>query len=171
MADETTTEETTTTGTDAPPAETATDGHPELPEGVKEILRNERAAARAAEARAKAAEARAQEYEDAQKTELERERERADRAMALVREATAKAVAARHGLPPEFADRLRGDDEQAMEEDATSLLSALKAREPDTAKPQAPPARTGATPDPSAHDDPELVLGRGLLALARPTNH
>lgn len=118
-----------------------------LPDAVKEVLAKERKAAREAEKRAKAAEAKAKEYEDAQKSEAEKTAERAETAERERDEARAELlrarVAARVGLPDELVDRLRGDTEEALEDDAKSLLAAMGVT-PGKKKP--PPARDGDTP-------------------------
>lgn len=118
-----------------------------LPDAVKEILAKERRAAREAEKRAKAAEARVKEHEDAQKSEAEKTAERAEKAERERDEARAELlrarVAARTGLPDELVDRLRGDTEEALEEDAKSLMAAMGAT-PGKKKP--PAARDGDTP-------------------------
>lgn len=134
---------------DAPEASTKTETQPgekDLPDEVRAILRKERAAARAAEARAKAAEAKVQGFEDATKSEVEKLTERATRAEADAKTAAhqllRERVARRHNLPEQLTDRLRGDTEEELEADATSLLEALPARE----GPRTPPTRDGATP-------------------------
>lgn len=120
---------------------------PALPDAVKEILAKERRAAREADKRAKAAEAKVKEHEDAQKSEAEKTAERAETAERERDEARAELlrtrVAARIGLPDELVDRLRGDTEEALEEDAKSLMAAMGAT-PGKKKP--PPARDGETP-------------------------
>lgn len=152
------------TTTTAPPvthdhASDATDGatgatENDLTPEVRAILKKERASARAAEARAKAAEAKVQGFEDATKTEVERLTERATRAEADAKTAAhqllRERVARRHNLPEQLTDRLRGDTEEELEADATSLLEALPARE----GPRTPPTRDGATPPAAANIAP-----------------
>lgn len=141
----------------APPDDTA--GEESLPEAVRVVLKKERAAAKAAEARAKRAESRVQEFEDAQKTEAERTAEALEAAKrAAVEAQTAllrERVARRTGLPDNLVDRLRGDTEEDLMEDATSLMGALKAREEPTS-PQIPAARDGGNPNPAANTAPGL---------------
>jgi hypothetical protein len=94
---------------------------PKEDDGLKKALNSERQLRAAAEKKLKA-------FEDAQKSELEKATERADaaekRAAELERSVLRARVAAKHDLPAELADRLQGDDEAALEEDA-KRLSAL----------------------------------------------
>lgn len=122
----------------------------DLPDPVKEVLRKERQAAREAQRERDRLAARLKEIEDAGKTEAERNREAAEAAArerdAYKAQLMRERVARRLQVPDELVDRLRGDTEEALEEDAKSLLGALRAREPETRKPSGPPARDGDTP-------------------------
>lgn len=96
-----------------------------------------KALARKNEARAKEnAEAakRLAEIEDANKTELERERERATDALAQLEqmrlESDRNAVALSKGLTPTQAKRLMGATREELEADADELLADLKASRP-----------------------------------------
>lgn len=78
-----------------------------------------------------AAQAKLKEYEDRDKTEAEKAEEarkaleaRAEKAEA---ELLRQRVAYKHNLPPEIAERLRGDTEEELEEDAKSLSELVKA--------------------------------------------
>ena len=99
-----------------------------------------KAHARDWEKRAKAnsdAAERLKEIEDANKSELDRERERATTAeaqVALIRlEADRNAVALAKGLTPTQAKRLMGANREELEADADELLVDLKASRPSAA--------------------------------------
>ena len=134
-------------GGDGGAGEGAGKGEEDLPDSVKEVLRKERAARREADKRANAAETKAKEYEDAQKSEAEKTLERAETAErerdAAKAEVLRMKVAARVGLPDELVDRLRGDSEEALEEDAKSLMAALGEK---PGKKKTPAPRDGETP-------------------------
>ena len=120
-------------------------------EGALKALRAERKERSAAEARAKAAEARLQEIEDAQKSEAEKLLERATRAeqdAASARtELLRERIAREEGVPATFIDRLRGESEDEIRDDAKLFVAALPAREgPDTTT-HSPRARDGGDPD------------------------
>lgn len=122
-----------------------------LPEGVREVLRKERAAARQATRERDTLAARLKEIEDRDKTEAERNREAAETATKERDEARSQLirerVARRLQVPDALVDRLRGGTEEALEEDAKSLLGAITAREPNSKRPAGPPARDGNTPE------------------------
>lgn len=149
----------------------ATPKEPDLPEEVRAILKKERSAARAAEARAKAAEAKVTEFEAAGKTEMERLTDRAAQAEQAAKDATMQLarerVARRVGLPEKFIDRLRGDTEEELEADATSLLEDLPARE----GPTTPPVRDGASPNPAANVAPGQPRLAAAYAASAKTAH
>lgn len=63
--------------------------------------------------------------EDAEKTEAQLAADRASAAEAQVADLLRRSVAAEVGLPPELRDRLRGDNEDALREDAESLKALL----------------------------------------------
>jgi hypothetical protein len=77
---------------------------------------------------------RLKEFEDAQKTEAEKLAEQKTAAEKDAAEARRELmryrVAAEKGLPAEVIDRLKGDDEQEMAEDADRLLALLKPGRP-----------------------------------------
>lgn len=123
----------------------------DLPDGVREVMRKERAAARNATRERDELAARLKEIEDRDKTDAERNREAAETATRERDEARAQLmrerVARRLQVPDELVDRLRGDTEEALEADAKSLLGAMKAREPEQKTPSGPTVRDGDTPN------------------------
>lgn len=176
MADDATTATTstdpntaaTTTGADPTPPDATKDA--DLSPEVKDILKKERTAARAAEARAKAAEAKVTEFEAAGKSELEKLTEKAAAAEKAAAEASVQLlrerVARRLGLPEKFIDRLRGTTEEELEADATSLLEDMPARE----GPKTPPVRDGGSPDPNANVAPgQPRMAAAYAAAAKAT--
>lgn len=74
------------------------------------------------------------EFEDKEKTEAEKVAERLtaaeERAAKAERDLLRHRVAVAKGLPSELADRLQGDDEEAMSEDAERLLVVVKPKLP-----------------------------------------
>lgn len=129
------TTDTTTTDTetvDAPEVETSTE-----PTDLANEVEKWRSLARKNEQRAKEnadAARRLAEIEDANKSELEKERERANQAEAqLIQsrlEADRNAVALSKGLTPTQAKRLMGATREELEADADELLKDLKASRP-----------------------------------------
>jgi hypothetical protein len=129
---------TTAVGTDAAtaatgeqPAAAGTDaGEDGLPDAIKAILTKERNARRAAERKASQLETRVGEFEDRDKTELQKAVERAERAereaVELRSETLRARVAAKHSLPAELADVLKGDTEEALDEHAQRLAALVK---------------------------------------------
>lgn len=117
----------------------------ELGENGKAALEKERAARREAEKRAKANEDAAKrlaEIEEANKTEQQKAIDRAEKAereaAELRQQVLRRDVAAAKGIPAELADRLRGDDREALEADADTLLALVKQPEPKKGAPQPP---------------------------------
>lgn len=94
------------------------------------------------------------EYEDRDKTELQKLTERSEaaerRATELEREAMRARVGADKGLPRKFWDRLRGDDEKEMASDADDLLAELA---PDTKR---RPSFDGGAKDGKAPDGGDM---------------
>lgn len=82
-----------------------------------------------------------QQRTEAEKTDLQKALDRAEEAELKAAEAERKMlcqkIAAEVGLPAIFAERLQGDDEEAMRADAVKLLEALP-KQPETAKKQNP---------------------------------
>ncbi|MEU6661253.1 hypothetical protein [Streptomyces sp. NPDC046821] len=111
-----------------------------LGDGGQKALAAERKARTAAEKTARASQKQAEdmakklkEYEDAQKSDLDKLTERATSAETSAADATAKLlryeVAAAKKLPAEWAARLQGSSKEDLEADADSLLEALGAQQ------------------------------------------
>ena len=114
-------------------ATTATDGQPatgELGDAGKKALDAERREKRAAEKRAAELEAKLKEFEDRDKSELERAVERAEAAEKRAAEFETRSlrleVAAEQGLTPAQAKRLVGETREELEADAKELLTTFK---------------------------------------------
>lgn len=124
-----------------PKPETKDEKRSEIPPEVEKALKK-------ANKEAETLRLKLKEYEDAQKSE---EQKLADAKAAAEKEAAEARrdylrlkVGTAKGLPAEVAERLRGDNEDEMTEDADRLLAILK---PHTPKGSADGGRTGATPD------------------------
>lgn len=108
----------------------------ENPDAVRNAIRAEREAARTERQRADELAARLKEYEDANKTDLERLSGERDELRtsneSLATENLRLKVALQKQLPVELIDRLRGSNEQEMIEDAERLLGLLKPATPAT---------------------------------------
>ena len=127
-----------------------------LGDAGKKALEAERKRANEAEKRFKEATARIAEFEDAQRTEEEKrehelktlreqiEEERKQRE-AAERNLLIKSVAAEFSLPDELANRLVGDDRDALVEDAKQLQKLIKPSGPRKPAP-VPEAGSGSTP-------------------------
>ncbi|QLQ37982.1 capsid assembly scaffolding protein Gp46 family protein [Micromonospora robiginosa] len=106
----------------------------ELRDPGKKALQEERAKARKATRELAEAQARLKEFEDRDKTELQKLTEAqqtaeqraaaAEQALARYRVATAK------GVPADLVDRLRGDTEDELAADADRLLEVIGVRRP-----------------------------------------
>jgi len=118
-----------------------------LGDAGKKALDAERREKRAAEKRANELEARLKEFEDRDKTELQRAIERAEAAESRISEIESRAlrleVAAEKGLTTAQAKRLVGTTREELEADADELLETFK-----VAEPKAPSFDLGAKPDP-----------------------
>ncbi|MFF0277457.1 hypothetical protein [Streptomyces sp. NPDC004330] len=136
MADETTTSDVTEEPGSATGTEQRTDDAPDLGEAGQKALAAERKARSAAERQAKTQQRqlddltkRLKEYEDRDKSDADKLTERAttaeQRATAAERELLRYRVARDKKVPAEWVDRLRGENQEALEEDADRLLSAL----------------------------------------------
>lgn len=160
MADEPNTD--TSTGEpqipETPAADTtskAGDGEDSLPEAVKEILRKNREATRAAERARAAAEKKAKTLEDASKSEADKEKERqaqlAKDVEDLRKENLRLKIGTKTGLPASLVERLRGETEEELLEDAKSLQALLgeTARAPKTGNDAGKSGRAG---QPSMND-------------------
>ena len=128
-------EDSTTTaeqGTATEPDEQATQQPADLGDPGKKALQEERRKAREATKQLNELQARLKEFEDRDKTELQKLAEAhqtaeqrastAEQALARYRVATAK------GIPAELVDRLQGSTEDELAEDADRLLSLIGAR-------------------------------------------
>lgn len=129
MAEDTMTAEQ---GTATEPGEQATQ-QPELGDAGKKALQEERAKARKAAKELSELQARLKEFEDRDKTELQKLAEAhqtaeqrataAESALARYKVATAK------GVPADLVDRLKGSTEQELAEDADRLLALIGVRQ------------------------------------------
>lgn len=126
MPDDSSNESTdTATGSDD------TTGQPELGDAGQKALREERSKARTAARERDALAARLKEFEDRDKTEVQKlsesytaaEKRAADAETALAR----YRVAVAKKLPAELVDRLRGSTEEELAADADSLLQLVGA--------------------------------------------
>lgn len=124
-----------------------------LEEPGRKALAAERSARRAAEKAAAEAQAKVKEYEDRNKSELERLTEAATAAKAEADAARAEAlrlrVAADTGLPADLHEFLVGDDEEQLRAKAQKLLAATAATEP---RRPAPDPTQGVKPGVGAPD-------------------
>jgi hypothetical protein len=129
-----TTSGTTTTFTI--PTTTAATAEDTLGDAGKQALAEERKAKREAEKQLKELSTRLKEYEDRDKSELQKLQERAETAErereALLVESLKARVALVKGLPAELADRLRGTTEDELSADADALLALV----PTTTRPR-----------------------------------
>lgn len=136
------------TGADDAGAATDTGQHDDptagLGEAGQKALAAERRAKTAAEKQAKAAQkqldelsAKLQQYEDSQKSDLDKLTERASTAEKQAADAQTRLlryeVAASKKLPSEWAARLQGSTQEELEADADSLLEALGTQQRQTA--------------------------------------
>lgn len=128
--DDATTTDATITTDDATATTTTDDG---LSDAGRNAIRQERRAAREAQKRANELEAELQEFRDRDKTDLQKLTEERDTfkgtSATLEAENLRLKVALKKGLVGErafIADRLHGDTEKELLEDADTLLSQLK---------------------------------------------
>ncbi len=130
----------------------------ENPDAVSRAIKAERQAAKEARDRADELAAKVKEFEDRDKSEQERLAEAATTAEREASEAKAELlrlrVATSKNLPPELADRLRGDDEQELAADADRLLKLVGT--------QAPGPGDGGAREPA-----EAEVAPGLSRLSR----
>ena len=156
--------QTAAASTDTPAPAPAPDGD-SLGDSGKKALAAERSARRAAEKAAAEALARVKEFEDKDKTELERLTEQIAQADARAKQAETEAmrlrVAAETGLPSDLQEFLTGDSEDQLRERASKLLAATNA----ASEPRRP------APDPSQGAKPSSGAGDQLTRadLARMT--
>lgn len=129
-------------------AESTTDNKQETPQGkateqeieeIRAALKKANAEAAKYRKQASAFEEAEQKRKEAEMSEMEKlQKQLADaqaQAAALQRETLQRKVASEMGLPEALALRLQGDDEEAMKEDAKTILESL----PKAAKPQVQP--------------------------------
>lgn len=111
-----------------------------------------------------------QKRQDAELSETEKlKKQLADaekKAAEAERKAIRQMIAAETGLPAVLAERLQGDDEEAMREDATKLLEALPKTEP--AKKQNP--NINPTNPAAAQQGETLAQKKARLGLTREFN-
>lgn len=100
------------------------------PDAVSKALKAEREAAKAARKEAEALQAKVKEFEDRDKSELDKLAERAAEAEGEAYSANQQAlklrVAYSKGLPMELVDRLQGNSEEEVAEDADRLLKLVR---------------------------------------------
>lgn len=100
------------------------------PDAVQNLIDRERDARKAEKQRADELAAKVKEYEDASKSEQEKLAEERDQLKREAEQAKADAlrvrVALEKKLPADLIDRLRGNDEDELREDADKLLSLVK---------------------------------------------
>lgn len=144
-----------------PTTETPTpEPEPETETVTPEQLKSMQVALKRANKEAETNRLKLKEFEDRDKTELEKATERVAAAERRANEVETTLVrhrvAARKGLPAELAERLRGDTEAEMETDADTLVGLLKTS---TTKP--PPAvPTGARTNGGGPDMNQLIRER-----------
>jgi hypothetical protein len=153
----------TTTGGDGDREEGQEPKSPD-PQWIKD-LRQENARQRKA---LKDAEVKLREYEDRDKTELEKVTSRAETAEKTASEATGRLlryeVAAAKGLTMDWVDRMRGDTRDELEQDADRLLEQLGEQyRPPTASTQA--FDGGARQKPAEKRSPEEEHNDFLLGV------
>jgi len=141
---------------EAPQEQVQSESDDVLGDAGKKALDAERAARKEAEKRLNEAAARIAEFEDAQRTEEEKrehelqtlrgqiEEERKQRE-AVERDLLIKSVASEFGLPSELANRLVGDDRDALVEDAKQLQKLVAPSGPRKPAP-VPEAGSGGSP-------------------------
>lgn len=140
--------------------------------GLKSALEKEREARKAAERAAREHGTKASEYDklvEARKSTEEKLTDRAQkaegRASDLEAEVLRLRVAIEKQLPADLADRLRGDDETSLAEDADKLLGLMA---PSDGRPRmpSPDPRQGGTPaDTALNGDPLLRTLKDKLGI------
>lgn len=107
---------------------------PELGEGGVKALNAEREARKAAEKAANELAAKVKEFEDRDKSESEKLQaqlsELAERATKAERESARLAVIAKHQIPADYHDLIRGDSEDELEATASKVAALLVAPTP-----------------------------------------
>lgn len=142
----------------------------DLPPELQAVVDKERAESRAATKRAEAAEKRAKEFEDKDKSDLEKATERAaaaeKRAADLELASTRLRVAAKHGLDPDLADRLRGDTEAEIDADAKALAERFGTGSRQQQNGSGDQGSRGRAPG-GASDSPNAVMNDILIGRRR----
>ena len=177
MADEPTTPATGDKGkegaaaTAEPPAPETNPATPEVvagadnPDAVKALIERERAAAKAADDARKAAEAKVQEFEEKDKSELEKLTGKLTKAETKAAEAESKllrfTVAAEKQIPAEAVDLLQGTTREDLEANADKILELVKSRNANEEKPDF----DGGAREPAPDADPEKQHNNDVLKL------
>lgn len=114
--------------------EPAAGATPELGEGGVKALNAEREARKAAEKAANELAAKVKEFEDRDKSETEKLQaqlsELAERATKAERESARLAVIAKHQIPADYHDLIRGDSDGELEATASKVAALLVAPAP-----------------------------------------
>lgn len=132
------------------------------PDAVKRALQAERDAAKAAKKEADELRARVQEFEDRDKSDLDKAASRAERAEAAASEATAKLlrleVALDKKVPSDLVEFLTGSTKEELEAKADTLLKHVKTDDDGGATPPAGSFDGGARPpQPTKSVDEQIV--------------
>lgn len=157
---------------ETPPAPGATPGQqqPEEPLGAPGLraLQAERERANTAESALAVANAKIAEFENANLSELEREKARADKAEAdVATERTQRLrleAAAEHGIPKEYHDLLTATDEAALKAQAAKVAALI----PANGTPPPPPALPGQGTPPATPPATSVDAGRELWRKKHP---
>lgn len=179
MSDETTTAagetpaQAETVQDTAQAVETWEDGKPFDPATAKALIEKLRAENKQLKPAAKKAqdyEAKLRAQEDADKSEIQRMKERLEQAekelQGTKRRETQRKIAAKFGLPDALADRLHGDTEDEMEADAKELLEAMPKRQ---AAPVNNPSSVQTAAETDAQRRARIYGSAGLQSLYDPT--
>ena len=133
MAEEETTSEEESTGETEAVEETVEDTKVTPDDDWKAKARKHEKSAKQVRQELEAAQAKLKEYEDRDKTDAEKAEEARkaleDRASKAEAELLRLKVASKAKLPPELAERLRGDTEEELEADAERLAELVKTDE------------------------------------------
>ena len=158
----------------AQPQQEQQGGEDTLPDSVKEVLRKERDAAKAATkaqreaaAQLKELQARLSEFENRDLTEQQRQEKRLAQLEAELNEtrtaaqqreleATRFRVAAQMGVPADLVGRLQGTTEEELTADAAQLLSLIKTTT------RTPDFDAGARTPPPSQPDMNSIIRRGF---------
>jgi hypothetical protein len=156
---------------EAPDTQPSASGEPTTfsPEYVKEL----RAEAARHRKEAQEAKAKASEYEDRDKSELEKITGKLtkaeERAQAAENTLLRFQVAAEKQLPKELIPRLRGSTEEELAADADELLNLVKSRN-DNDKPDFDGGAREPAPEPKTPEEQHNEAILGLMGLSTPNN-